>query len=84
LFFRVNRSIDGAAGGLDLPAAEFLLGTGFAQKFQHRRAGDEHRRDFLHHHRIMRRDQPRRAQAGDGTETQTHHRYKRHLIGDVV
>ena len=50
------------------------------RRVHHRRAGDEHRRDLLHHHRVVRGGQPRRAQPGDRTEAQRHARHGAHVL----
>jgi hypothetical protein len=49
-FFGIHGVVDGAGGELDFPAAEFLLGAGLAELFDHGRAGDEDGGDVLDHH----------------------------------
>ena len=84
LLLGVHRVIDRAAGDLHVPAAELLLGARLAQPLHHRRAGDEHRRDLLHHHRVMAGGQPRGAEAGDRAQAQRHHRHRPHVVGHQV
>ena len=50
------------------------------EPIHHRRPGDEHRRDLLHHHRVVRGGEPRRAEAGDRTEAQAHGRHGAHVL----
>jgi hypothetical protein len=62
----VGRMVDGAAAGLDFPAAQFepveLL---LAERVDHRGPGDEEGGGILGHHRIMARGHARRAKPGD-------------------
>src|SRR5438552_1652814 len=74
--------IDAAGAGLDLGAAELLLGEVLPEPLHHRRPRDEHRR-IPGHDRIMRRGQPRRAETRDRAEAQPHHRHARHVRGRV-
>ena len=78
LLLGIDRMIDAAGAGLDIGAAEFLLGEILAEAFHHRRTRDEHRR-VLGHDRIMAGRQPRRAEARDRAEPQSDHRHPRHV-----
>ena len=81
LLFAVDRLVDGPGAKLDFPAAQFLLVVLFgAEAIHHRRAGDEHRRDLLHHHRIMRGGEPRRAKPRDGAEAEAHRGHGAHVL----
>src|SRR3546814_2442104 len=47
------REVHGTGAGMDVAAAQFLLGHVDAGARHHRRTGDEHLRDALDHHREM-------------------------------
>ena len=70
--------IDAAGAGLDVGAAELLLCQVLAEPFHHRRPRDEHRGVFRHDG-IMRRRQPRRAEACNRAQPKTHHRHARQV-----
>src|SRR3546814_11517808 len=59
--------VDAAGLGLDLPAAERLLLEVLPRLCYDRRAGDEHGRGALGHHRIMADGEAGGAEAGDRT-----------------
>ena len=81
LVLAVGRLVDRAGAQLDLPAAQLLLVVLLgAEAIHHRRPGDEHRRDLLHHHRVVRGREPRRAEARDRAEAQADRRHGAHVV----
>ena len=70
--------VDTAGAGLDVGAAELLLGEILTKPLHDRRTRDKHRR-VLGHDRIMAGREPRRAQPRDGAEAQAHHGHTGHV-----
>src|SRR6185436_10307032 len=83
-FLAVDGVVDGAGLELDLPAAELVLGELLAEALDHRRAGDEERREILHHDRVVRRGEVGGAEAGDRAEAERHARDRRHVAHDPL
>ena len=82
LFLGIDGIVDAAGAGLDVRAAEFLLGQVLSKPLHHRRTGDEHR-GVLGHDRVMRGRQPRRAEARDRAEAKADHRHAGHVRNRV-
>ena len=88
LLLGIDRVIDRAAARLDLPAAELeaveMLRPVGGQRVDDRRPGDEQRRGFLGHHRVVARRQARRAEPGHRAEPERDDRHEAHIRRRVV
>ena len=69
---------------MDGGAAQLLLRQLLAHARHHRRAGDEHLREALHHQRIVAGDEPRGAEPGDRTEAERDHRHEAEIAHHMV
>ena len=72
--------VHGAVAGMDGAAAELVLLVALLHPRHHRWTRDEQLRGVFHHHRIMARRHPRRAQPRDRTQGERHHRHHRHVL----